>query len=85
MNEDRQLFYQSLIPRLLFRPSWRRALGWGSILGDFTLAALYPGWRLGCLILPAWLLLALTRHAGTAKAGRDSGPSQGQRNEKEAS
>ena len=85
MSEDRQLFHQSLIPRVLFRPSLRRALGWGSILGDFTLAWLVPWWRLGSLILPAWLLLAITRYAETAKAGRDSGPSEGLRNESKTS
>ena len=65
MSENGQLFHHSLIPRLLFRPSWRRALGWGSIFGDVTLAALYPAWRPGGLILSAGLLLAITRHAGT--------------------
>jgi len=85
MSENRQLFHQSLIPRMIYRPSWRRAIGWGSILGDFSLAALVPGWRLGCLILPAWLLLGVTRLAGTAKAERDSGPSQGLRNESKTS
>jgi len=85
MNEDRQLFHQSLITGLPVKPSWRRALGWGSILGDVTLAALVPGWRLGSLILPAWLLLAVTRYTDAAKARRDSGPSRGLPDKSEAS
>ena len=61
MDGDRPMFQQSVIPRQLGRPSWRSAQGWGSILGDFTLATLLPEWKLGYLILPSWLLLAATR------------------------
>ena len=61
MNRERPMFQQSVIPRQLGRPSWRSAQGWGSILGDFTLATLLPEWKLGYLILPSWLLLAATR------------------------
>jgi len=71
MDGERKLFQQSLTPQLLIRPSWRRALGWSALLGDCTLATLYSGWRLGCLILPAALILWVTK-ADSREAGQDS-------------
>jgi hypothetical protein len=71
MDGERRLFQHSLTPQLLIRPSWRRALGWGAVLGDCTLATVYSGWRLGCLILPAALLLWVTK-ADFRKADQDS-------------
>jgi hypothetical protein len=73
MDGERPMFQQSVIPRQLGRLSWRRALGWGSILGDFTLATLLPWWRLGYLILPSWLLLAATRGVA-GNSGNSSQP-----------
>jgi hypothetical protein len=81
MNEERPLFQQSRIPPVLFRPSWRNALGWGSILLDFTLAMTVPGWRLGILILPAWLLLILTRKRESGPAGPPQTPGRPKRRE----
>jgi len=71
MDGERKLFQQSLTPQLLIRPSWRRALSWCAVLGDCTLATVYSGWRLGCLILPAALLLWMTKE-DSPKAGQDS-------------
>jgi len=75
MDGERKLFQQSLTPQLLIRPSWRRALGWSAVLSDCTLATLYSGWRLGCLILPAALLLWVTQ-AESRRGGSGFGSSQ---------
>jgi hypothetical protein len=77
MKGKRTFFQQSRIRRMRFRPSWRNALGWGSILLDFTLALLLPDWRLGFLILPVWLMLYLTRKPGSSPAARNPGASRG--------
>jgi len=71
MDGERKLFEQSLTPQLLIRPSWRRALGWGAVLGDCTFATVYSGWRLGSLILPAAFLLWITK-PNSVRAGQDS-------------
>lgn len=76
MERERRLFQQSLIPQLTMRPSWRRAIGWGSFFADFTLSELSPGWKFGFLLVPACLLLAATKTRGPATPGTNADGSQ---------
>ena len=82
MTRERQLFQQSLVPRIPVKFSWRKAVGWGSLVVDLTLCMVYSEWRPGYLVFPTWFLLSATRLKRSAERERlmsdESGLEHGQ-------